>query len=124
MGNKIPFYVIAAVFFLFAAFQYNDPDPLFWMVMYGFVGVLYLLAGQGKFYPIWIGTGFGVSVVTLFLLVPDFINWIQMGTPNIAGSMKTEEPHVELTREFLGALICIGALGYLYYINEKSAKHT
>ena len=33
-----------------------------------------------------------------------------MGTPNIASEMKTEEPHIELVREFLGLFICVGVL--------------
>jgi hypothetical protein len=48
-------------------------------------------------------------------LLPDFINWVKMGAPTITGSMKAESPFVELTREFLGLVICFAGLSFLLW---------
>ncbi len=32
--------ILAFLFFLFAAFQYNDPDPSVWMAIYGVAAVV------------------------------------------------------------------------------------
>ena len=55
------------------------------------------------------------------MLLPDFIDWIQNGAESITQSMKAEKPHIELTREFLGLLICALALGFHYRKAPKDA---
>ena len=103
--------LIAALFALFAYWQLNDPDWPQWVLMYGFVTVTALWAFFGT-PPKWLPwTGLAVAGVWLATLIPAFIDWLQMGTPTITGQMKAENPHVELTREFLGLLIVILALG-------------
>jgi len=42
-----------------------------------------------------------------------------MGMPNIAGSMQAEEPHIELTREFLGLAVAALACGWLLWKNKN-----
>ncbi len=39
-------FVLAALMVLFAAVQYNDPDGLKWMVIYGIPAILALVAGM------------------------------------------------------------------------------
>jgi hypothetical protein len=107
---KITNIVLGVLFLLFAIVQYNDPDPWLWMLLYGFVAGILLFAAFGKREK-WLAiAGFVVCTIWLLTLLPDFINWIQMGMPTITASMKTEEPHIEYTREFLGLGICMLAL--------------
>src|SRR3954470_23856679 len=44
-------------FIVFAALQYNDPDPYVWIPIYMYTAVLCWLASRNKFYPTayWIG---------------------------------------------------------------------
>lgn len=103
--------IIAAIFLLFAYWQLNDPDWPQWVLMYGFVTFTALycyFASPPKWLP-WIGLA--AAGIWLATLIPDFIHWLKMGAPTITGQMKAESPHVELTREFLGLLIVIIALG-------------
>ena len=99
-------FFLAALFALFAAVQFNDPDPLAWALLYGFVAVVSLLAGLGKYNRYVLLGGLAVCLVWLLTLIPEFVNWVQMGMPTITSSMKTEEPHIEYTREFLGLFLC------------------
>lgn len=107
--------ILAVLFVLFAVVQLNDPDPWAWVVLYGLVALISGLAAFG-IYRLWaIVAGMVICVVWMATLLPDFIAWIQMGTPNIAGKMKATEPHIELTREFLGLFIAGVALVWHFF---------
>ncbi|MBI5917657.1 MAG: transmembrane 220 family protein [Bacteroidetes bacterium] len=109
---KILNLLLAAMFTLFAAWQYNDPDPWRWAAMYGFVAVVCGFAAFGKTnkYALW--AGIAVCLVWMVVWVPEFIEWVKIGRPNIAGQMKAETPYIEYTREFLGLAICGAVLGW------------
>jgi len=119
---KITNVVLALLFALFAYFQLNDPDPWAWVTLYGVVGLVCGLAAF-EWRNHWVLKGLlGVIAIWAVTLIPDFIHWIQMGTPNIATEMKTEEPHIELTREFLGLLLAFLAIFYIHRQSTKSIK--
>ena len=111
---KVANIIFSVLFTLFAIVQYNDPDSFLWILLYAFVAGVFGFASFGKRNK-WVAIGgIVMCVIWVATLLPDFINWVQMGMPNIAGSMKTEEPHIEYTREFLGLGICILALVFNY----------
>jgi Transmembrane family 220, helix len=115
------YWAICLMFLLFAGWQYNDPDPWLWGPIYGFVALVYGMAAMGKSLPrrvLWAAIGL-LGAFSAFYL-PDFWNWLQMGSPSITETMKAEQPWVEFTREFLGLLICILALGWRLYIPKKN----
>lgn len=112
---KVTEIVIAVLFALFAVVQLNDVDPWLWVAIYGVVAILAVLAATGRSYKYVYLAGIAICLIWIATLIPDFINWIQMGMPTITGSMKATEPHVELTREFFGLLLSAIALGVLYY---------
>lgn len=113
---------LTILFILFAAVQYNDPDPLLWIVVYAYVALICGMAVKGKYSTLLIAFGIGFCFWGFVSLIPDFIDWIQMGTPNIASEMKTEEPHIELVREFLGYLICTIVLVFQFFQKDKLKK--
>lgn len=119
MNKNIGNILLAVLFFVFAWVQINDPDPLAWVTIYSVVGVFALYAifkPLPYFLPL---AGIGVCIVWIILLLPEFINWLQMGAPSITESMKAEKPHVEYTREFLGLFICGVAFSFLYFQARK-----
>lgn len=98
--------IIAILFVLFAIVQLNDPDPWLWVLMYALTAAVYVWSIFTTV-PKWLlYGGLGVVIFWMLSLLPDFVSWVQMGMPTITGSMKAEAPHIELTREFLGLLIC------------------
>ncbi len=103
---------LTLLFALFAAVQFNDPDPWGWALMYGFVAAVCGFAAFGRFHAYALYLGLGIALIWMATLLPGFVNWIKMGMPTITGSMKAESPHVELTREFLGLALCILVLGW------------
>lgn len=112
---KITSIILAVLFLLFAIVQFNDPDPELWVTWYGYVTVMAALTAFRKNNKWVILAGLVVGMVALILYVPDFIEWIREGAPNIAGTMKAETPFVELVREFLGLLLSELALVYLFF---------
>ncbi len=107
--------VIAVLFALFAIVQFNDVDPWLWVSLYGFIAVVAAFAAFGRYNRYVILAGLAVCTILMIDLLPDFINWIKMGMPTITGSMKVKEPHIELTREFLGLVLSIAAFIFLYF---------
>ncbi len=95
---------------LAAALQYNDPDPIRWIAMYGYVALLYALALTGRYRSEAIWVGLAMVVIWAATLLPGFVEWLHEGMPSITGQMKAELPHVEIVREFLGLLLCGVAL--------------
>lgn len=102
--------VLALAFLLFALVQYNDPDPWGWMAVYLMVAAVSAFSAFGKSNRYVVYAGLGVVIIWAGFILPEFINWINMGMPNIVESMKAETPYVEFTREFLGLVLCAAAL--------------
>ena len=123
------FNLIFCIFFiLFAALQYNDPDPWLWIPIYLYAAVLCWLAFKGKFFPKAYLLGiFGYLGYAVFLFFEEdgVLDWItKHNAANIAGSMKAEKPWIEDTREFLGLLILIVVLTIDYFYAKRKKRIT
>lgn len=106
--------LVAVVFLLFAYWQLNDPDWPLWVLMYGSVAVIAGWRAVGQPPRLLIFIALTAAALWMGSLVPDLVTWIQDGMPTIAGQMQAESPHIELTREFFGLLMCTLALiGYV-----------
>ena len=107
--------ILAAIFVLFAAFQYNDPDFFIWVPIYLIVGIVIILFDRKIFNLRLTQLLLVLYIIGMFTYYPDVISWIKNGTPSITGSMKAESPFIEFIREFFGLFICCLALGYYAY---------
>ncbi len=108
--------ILAVVFLLFAAVQFNDEpdDILFWVLMYSGVGIISLFGAFKKYHVLTIVLGLAVVVFELFRKFPTFAKWIGDGMPSIVEKMQASTPHVEMVREYLGLCICFAALVFHY----------
>lgn len=112
--------LLALLFLVFAFVQYNDPDPWLWIAAYGLIAILFIAQIFRRLSrPLVLGILVIFSLWGL-IFIPDFLDWLQMGAPDIAAKMKATEPHIELVREFLGLVICLSALLFLLWQNRKS----
>jgi len=113
------------IFILFAAVQYNDPDPYVWMPIYLYAAVLCWLAFRSKYFP---GAYLlGIAVYAAYAIYKFFDqngvwDWMtKHHAANIAGTMKAEQPWIEETREFFGLVILIVVL-LIDYICARRKK--
>jgi len=112
---KYLYIILAFIFALFAYWQFNDPDAGIWVIVYGLVALFHMVAARGLYLK-WAITLAGVAcLVWMFTLIPGFMDWIDQGMPSITSEMKTDQPHIEIVREFLGLGICVLALGNLAF---------
>ena len=117
----------AILFVLFAALQYNDPDPYIWIPIYMYAAVLCWLAFKGKYYPnaYLIGMVIYAIYAVYLIFTPDgVIDGIQKhDAEGITKTMHAETPWIEDAREFLGLLILIVVLLIdLIYAKRKGRK--
>lgn len=99
--------ILLTLYFLFAAaVQYNDPDPIHWMLLYLTSAVCCVLAALGKDRQGLIYALIGMAVIEMAMTGDGFLAWLRVGQENlITAKMTAEKPYIELGREFLGALI-------------------
>jgi hypothetical protein len=107
-------YVMIPVFLMCVVVQYNDPDPIRWMAIYGaalICCILFVLRKLPKWLPITIAA---VAVVWALTIPPSF--WgkqIPMG--EVFSMIHMIHPGVEEVREMLGLLIVAGWMIALWF---------
>jgi hypothetical protein len=93
--------VMAVLFGIAAVLQYNDPDPLRWMAIYGAAGLACLFAGQlPRAAPAIIGLG---ALAWAATLAPGVVGRVSIGELFESYAMKSEP--VEEAREMGGLLL-------------------
>ena len=105
------------LFLSFAAVQYNDPDPLLWILIYLSMAVLCGLAIAGKYYQrlaLMLGAAF---IVYAIILAPGVTDWWQSPDRSLLFDdlAKMQYYYIEEAREFLGLVICLLVLAGLYW---------
>lgn len=113
------------LFILFAALQYNDPDPQVWVPIYLSAAWLCYQAIRNVY------SGWQYSLCTavylayaafLFFTTDGALSWVTVhGEENLVQTMKATKPWIEQTREFGGLLILLIALGinWFYFRRKK-----
>jgi len=108
------------MFLSFAFVQINDPDPVIWILIYGAMAVLSVMA-IFEFYR----RKFLIGILILFVLyslvyIPGFLEWCKQDNKALLFDdlAKMQYPYIEETREFLGLLICIIVLVF-YLIRAR-----
>ena len=138
-GSRKGFLVVnvlgVILFAVFAWLQREDDNPAIyenpsmfdvwaWIVFYALMAVAFGLAAAGKFpLPLY-------AVIAVFCLYELVTTGPGLWT-NLTGeqgfemtktSMNPDRAHVEQSREFFGALIVLGALGFLFWQRSVNVK--
>lgn len=103
------FYIV--IFVLFAALQYNDPDPYIWMPIYLYAAFLCFTATKRNYNKSLYIIGLVVYIayaVYLFFDKSGVLNWAEEHhAENLVQTMKATKPWIEESREFGGLFIVI-----------------
>jgi hypothetical protein len=125
---KIFNFFFVFVFIVFAALQYNDPDPYIWMPLYLYAALLCWLATKKKFHKTayWVGFAvYGSYAIYKIFDANGLVDWItKHHSQNLAATMKAETPWVEESREFFGLVIILAvlAINYVYLKKYQRSK--
>ena len=114
---KIVNILLAGMFLAFSYLQFNDPDPVVWILIYGAMAVECMMAAF-KFYvrPL-LGILVIGYIVYCIILWPGVMDWLNSPDRSLLFDdlVKMQFPYIEETREFLGLLICLSVLGLHWF---------
>ena len=118
--------IFCFLFIVFAALQYNDPDPYLWVPIYMYTAVLCWLAARQRYFTK--AYLFGIVLYAMYAVYKIFdtnglLDWFNLHhAENIAETMKAEKPWIEESREFFGLVILIIVLAINYFVTIKKRK--
>ncbi|MFQ5995613.1 MAG: transmembrane 220 family protein [Acidiferrobacterales bacterium] len=114
---------LTLLFVLAMAVQFNDPDPLLWVTIYGLVVVVAGLAVFSKYYiPLILILLVICAAGSLYLMPSVFELFARHDAGDIMAKMAPDRPYIEEARESLGLLIAAIALAYFYVLARKSRR--
>ena len=94
---------MTVVFLLSAAVQYNDPDGILWILVYGVAAAVCVGFAMGRA-KAWHASVVAIgALIWAVTLIPGF--WGQVSASDLFGSMSMKTMAVERAREFGGLLI-------------------
>ena len=103
--------------------QYNDPDPLRWVVIYGFCATLMLLACFGFYTKSLIYAAYILFGSGFIVLFPSIIEWIKLENGNnLMARMDNSKAHIEEARECMGLAVCLIFTSLLWIPIRKRKK--
>lgn len=112
-------YLFTLIFIVFAALQYNDPDPFLWIPIYLYPAFICFQEARNKkvlkeLYQIGF-IGFVPYAIYKMFDTNGIIDWIKFhNASSIASTMKAETPWVEESREFFGLVIILTVMAINY----------
>jgi len=116
-------FVLAIMFLVFAFLQVNDPDPVLWILIYGSMSVVCIMAIFEYYQKKLLVFQAILFLVYGFILLPGVGEWLRQDHLSILfdEGMKMQYPFVEQSREFLGLVICLLVLTF-YFIRSARKK--
>jgi len=116
--------LFALIFLSFVYVQFNDPDPILWILIYGSMATVCGLAAFNKYYKMVyiilfvLFTGVGLTYLTSVMM------WLQQDDLSMLFDeiAKMENLFVEESREFLGLMICNVVLVINFWYARKLSK--
>lgn len=109
--------IVAALYILCAAVQYNDPDFYIWIPLYIVPAMIALAYDKGWRNSNILLTFVVIYIIGMLMYTPELISWIRNGSPTITGTMQAESPFIEFVREFFGLGLCL--IGILWYYRKN-----
>ena len=106
--KRIPHLLLALMFLAFTVVQFNDPDPVLWIAIYGAMMVICALAAFNMYYSKVMLVLMAGYIIYMALLLPGFKDWLQSPDRSLLFDdiAKMQYHYIEESREFLGLLIC------------------
>lgn len=111
MIYKVGHSLAALLFLTMAWLQLNDPDPLFWVVLYLAVAAVPVSRLLGAHPPGLADVALGLCLGGVLISLPGFLDYLGSGDwAAIGGSMSADKPYIEAARECGGALMGVACV--------------
>ncbi|MFZ6012410.1 MAG: transmembrane 220 family protein [Bacteroidota bacterium] len=112
MMMKIVNIVLAVMFLVFAFLQLNDPDPVVWILVYGAMAAVCIMAAFRYYSKKFLLSLLVLYVAYSIVFLPGVQEWMRQENKGVLFDdvMKMEHPYIEESREFLGLMICVAVL--------------
>ena len=111
--TKIGHYAIAALFIWMSIIQFNDPDPIYWVIVYASVAIVAVMASFRYQNSWFLFVSFGLVLAGLLISASGFIDYFQAGQYSLLTTeMQDSKPYIESAREFIGLLMAASALTF------------
>lgn len=106
---KVLNFLFALLFLAFAFVQVNDPDPISWIIIYGNMAVLSVLAMFRMKFSYWQIITVIIYLVYAAFLSPGAWQWWNSADRSLLFDdiAKMQNIYIEETREFLGLIVCL-----------------
>lgn len=117
---RIVSFILAIMFLAFAFLQVNDPDPVHWILIYGAMAVVCILAMFELYFKKAMLVLLLVYAAYSVVFIPGLQEWMQQPDKGAIFDdlAKMEHPYIESSREFIGLMICIVVLVF-YFIRAR-----
>lgn len=109
-------FLLALMFLVFAFLQVNDPDPVIWILLYGAMAVVCVMAIFESYNRKLLVALMMLYSVYCYFLWPGVSEWLQQEDRSVLFDdvMKMDYPYIEESREFLGLVISMVVV--LFYL--------
>ena len=105
----------AALFLVIAALQLNDPDPIYWVLVYGGTAMIAFGQGLGRHSIFWTGACIGALATGIISTAPAFGDYLASENfssifsepesfSSVFSAMNSRD-YIENSREFLGLVL-------------------
>jgi len=117
---------LSAMFLVFAFLQVNDPDPIVWILIYGAMAAVSVMAAYDYYIRPLMIIQFIAYLVYCGILTPGFLEWLRSSDRSLLFDdlAKMQHLYIEEAREFLGLWICIVVLILYWWRSSKAPKKT
>jgi hypothetical protein len=120
LASRILAGLMALLFLASAGLQYNDPDPVIWIALYGAASAVCLAhVMQRSNRPLAILLGV-ISFVWAATLLPDFVGMVH--GPDLVRGMEADRPEIEAAREAGGLLIVVVTMLFVAVVPKETPK--
>ena len=100
--------------------QYNDPDPVGWMAIYGAAALACLYGCKPGISPLPAALVAAVALGWALMLAPQA--WRHGALGDVLDEMHTSNPGIELSRELLGLLLVAAWMSALAVVGRRRRK--
>ena len=95
----------AALFLVIAALQLNDPDPIYWVLVYGGTAMIAFAQGLGSHSRFWTGACIGAVATGIISTAPAFGDYLTSENFSSIFNGMGSRDYIENSREFLGLVL-------------------